>query len=161
MFRYGDKIREHHYKERSLFFRVIMSLCYPGIGAGRSRIGGTIRSRNGGASRFYIIVLRQCHFPILWGTAGDHRIPLHGHMAAHGNGHIRRVSVCPDAPVSIIIVCIARLFRPATLSQYRIREQYLVINYPASLHRCLRYHELYTFPVHLCLPHKPLHDKPC
>lgn len=99
--------------------------------------------------------------PSYGGTAGDHRIPLHGHMAAHGNGHIRRVSVCPDAPVSIIIVCIARLFRPATLSQYRIREQYLVINYPASLHRCLRYHELYTFPVHLCLPHKPLHDKPC
>ena len=47
-----------------------------------------------------------------------------------------------------------------SLSQNRIREQYLVIDRSVHLHGCLRHHELYAFPLHLRLPHEPVHDKP-
>ncbi|RHD08519.1 hypothetical protein DW810_20035, partial [Phocaeicola vulgatus] len=42
----------------------------------------------------------------------------------------------------------------------RIREQYLVIGHSANLYRHPRHHELHALPLHLRLPHEPLHDKP-
>ena len=46
------------------------------------------------------------------------------------------------------------------LSEYRIREQYLVIGHSANLYRHPRHHELHALPLHLRLPHESLHDKP-
>lgn len=80
-------------------------------------------------------------------------------MAAHKNRHIPRAPVPSDAPVSVMSY-IAGLLRPMPLSQYRVREQYLVIGHPANLHRHPRHHELHALPLHLRLPHEPLHDKP-
>ncbi|RGN91158.1 hypothetical protein DXB34_21830, partial [Phocaeicola vulgatus] len=54
----------------------------------------------------------------------------------------------------------AGLLRPMPLSEYRIREQYLVIGHSANLYRHPRHHELHALPLHLRLPHEPLHDKP-
>ncbi|MTT06973.1 hypothetical protein GMD47_18355, partial [Proteus mirabilis] len=47
-------------------------------------------------------------------------------MAAHKNRHTLRAPVPSDAPVSIMSYT-AGLLRPMPLSEYRIREQYLVI----------------------------------
>lgn len=46
-----------------------------------------------------------------------------------------------------------------SLSQNRIREQYLVIDLSVHLHGCLRHHELYAFPLHLRLLHEPVHNE--
>ncbi|RGY89540.1 hypothetical protein DXA21_04125 [Parabacteroides distasonis] len=80
-------------------------------------------------------------------------------MAAHKNRHTLRTPVPSDAPVSIMSYT-AGLLRPMPLSEYRIREQYLVIGHPANLYRHPRHHELHALPLHLRLPHEPLHDKP-
>ncbi|MTU30671.1 hypothetical protein GMD66_15900 [Parabacteroides merdae] len=80
-------------------------------------------------------------------------------MAAHKNRHILRAPVPPDAPVSVMSYT-AGLLRPMPLSEYRIREQYLVIGHSANLYRHPRHHELHALPLHLRLPHESLHDKP-
>ncbi|MBT9899890.1 hypothetical protein GPL09_15970 [Bacteroides thetaiotaomicron] len=80
-------------------------------------------------------------------------------MAAHKNRHTLRAFVPSDAPVSIMSYT-AGLLRPMPLSEYRIREQYLVIGHPANLYRHPRHHELHALSLHLRLPHEPLHDKP-
>ena len=80
-------------------------------------------------------------------------------MAAHKNRHILRAPVPSDAPVSVMSYT-AGLLRPMPLSEYRIREQYLVIGHSANLYRHPRHHELHALPLHLRLPHESLHDKP-
>ncbi|RGM61375.1 hypothetical protein DW808_19045 [Parabacteroides distasonis] len=80
-------------------------------------------------------------------------------MAAHKNRHILRAPVPSDAPVSVMSYT-AGLLRPIPLSEYRIREQYLVIGHSANLYRHPRHHELHALPLHLRLPHESLHDKP-
>lgn len=80
-------------------------------------------------------------------------------MAAHKNRHILRAPVPSDAPVSVMSYT-AGLLRPMPLSEYRIREQYLVIGHSANLYRYPRHHELHALPLHLRLPHESLHDKP-
>ncbi|AAO76239.1 hypothetical protein DW193_12270 [Phocaeicola vulgatus] len=80
-------------------------------------------------------------------------------MAAHKNRHILRAPVPSDAPVSVMSYT-AGLLRPMPLSEYRIREQYLVIGHSANLYRHPRHHELHALPLHLRLPHESLHDNP-
>ena len=78
-----------------------------------------------------------CHYEIGAGRVSIERsVPV---MAAHKNRHT---------------------LRPMPLSEYRVREQYLVIGYPANLHRHSRHHELHALPFPLRLPHESLHDKP-
>ena len=75
-------------------------------------------------------------------------------MAAHKNRHILRAPVPSDAPVSVMSYT-AGLLRPMSLSEYRIREQYLVIGHPANLYRhpaimnCTLF--LSTFACHMSL----------
>ena len=80
-------------------------------------------------------------------------------MAAHKNRHILRAPVPSDAPVSVMSYT-AGLLRPMPQSEYRIREQYLVIGHSANLYRHPRHHELHALPFHLRLSLEPLHDKP-
>ncbi|RGN76897.1 hypothetical protein DXB40_22825, partial [Bacteroides sp. 4_1_36] len=49
-------------------------------------------------------------------------------MTAHKNRHILRAFVPSDAPVSVMSYT-AGLLRPMPLSEYRVREQYLVIGH--------------------------------
>ena len=98
-----------------------------------------------------------CHYEIGAGRVSIERsVPV---MAAHKNRHTLRAPVPSDAPVSVMSYT-AGLLRPMPLSEYRVREQYLVIGYPANLHRHSRHHELHALPPPLRLPHEPLHDKP-
>ncbi|KAB5449443.1 hypothetical protein F9002_19370 [Phocaeicola vulgatus] len=80
-------------------------------------------------------------------------------MAAHKNRHILRAPVPSDAPVSVMSYT-AGLLWSMPLSQYRVREQYLVIGHPTNLYRHPRHHELHALSLHLRLPHESLHDKP-